>query len=230
MTSHSIANVPAHVAIILDGNRRWAKERHLPAIMGHRAGYDNLKKLAEYGLSLGIEHLTLFVFSTENWKRHADEVSGIMDILEQGLKNDFAFFEENSLRLRWVGFEHNMNPQLTSLLRDTVKKTAGFTRGQLNLCLNYGSRLDLVMSIRKMVAEEAEITEDSVAAHLQTAGLPEPDLIIRTSGEQRLSNFLLWEGAYSELYFSEKYWPDFDRIELDKALAEYAVRQRRYGK
>lgn len=226
-------SVPNHVAIILDGNRRWAQEHHLPKLLGHKAGYDNLKDIAAYAVTLGIEHLTAYVFSTENWKREAEEVSYLMNLLKSGLFKDFEFFVKHDLRLKWLGSPDGVDPELVQQIQDVEHRTAGHKRGQLNICFNYGSRPDIVQAVQQIVQDGItadQIDEATIASHLSSAGVPDPDLIIRTSGEQRLSNFLLWEAAYAELYFTEKYWPEFDKLELDKALTEYAQRQRRYGK
>lgn len=231
--SQNQTDIPKHVAIILDGNRRWAKQQHLPTLIGHREGYQNLKNLAPYIIERGVQNLTAFVFSTENWQRSSEEVSYLMDLIERLLIEDFDFLKEHDLRLRWLGSPEGLKTTLVTKLEETVAKSAHHTHGQLNLCFNYGSRLDIVNAVRQLMTQGVrpdDINPDALGQNLTSAGLPDPDLIIRTSGEQRLSNFLLWEAAYSELYFSEKMWPDFDEAEFDKALAEYSLRNRRHGK
>ncbi len=226
------SDIPRHVAIIMDGNRRWAQQRHLPSLAGHKAGYENLKRLAEHILRRGVTYLTIYAWSTENWQRAQEEVDYIGGLLEMALTHDLDFFERLDLRFRWIGSPDNLKPALVKKLEATVTQMAHNQAGQLNLCFNYGARADMVEAVKQLVASGVssnEVTIPAIAEHLQTAGLPDPDLIIRTSGEQRLSNFLLWEAAYSEFYFSPKLWPDFDEAEFDKALEEYAARKRRFG-
>ncbi|MFI5240516.1 MAG: polyprenyl diphosphate synthase [Candidatus Saccharimonadia bacterium] len=225
--------VPLHIAIIPDGNRRWAKAQGKPVFVGHRAGYDNLKRICEYAASRGVSYLSAYVFSTQNWQRPAREVDFLMDLLTTGLAKDFDWFEKNNFRLLWIGQSDKVNPKLARELNLLAQKTKDFTKATINLCFNYGAREDIVMALRQILREGVspeQVNEEVVSAHLSTAGIPDPDLIIRTSGEYRLSNFLLWESTYSELYFSAKYWPEFDTVEFELALAEYARRQRRFGR
>ena len=222
-----------HLAIILDGNRRWAKGRGLPTLEGHRRGYDNVKTIGLAALDRGIDHLSVFAFSTENWSRSAEEVGYLMDLLHHALTSEVGFYIEERIRLRIIGRREGLSDKLVAAIDDAEKRTSEGDRGQLNLCINYGGRAEIVDAMKRIAAEGRrpdEITEELLSASMWTAGIPEPDLIIRTSGEQRLSGFLTWSGVYSELLFVEKHWPDFDEKDLDAALEEYARRERRYGK
>lgn len=222
-----------HIAFILDGNRRWAKERGLPSLEGHRCGYDNLKTVALAALDRGIEHFSAFVFSTENWNRSVEEVSYLMDLLHKAIADELDFFLKNDVRLKVVGSRERISEKLRVAIERAEEATKGCTRGQMNLCLNYGGRAEMVDGIKAMIAEGVkaeDVTEELVASRLWSAGIPDPDLIVRTSGEQRLSGFLTWSGVYSELLFVDKPWPDFTKKDLDAALEEFAGRQRRFGK
>lgn len=222
-----------HLAFILDGNRRWAKTKGLPTLEGHRRGYDNLKTIGLACLERGVEHVSAFVFSTENWNRSAEEVSYLMDLLHKAIADELGFFMEHDVRLRVIGRRDRLSDKLRAAIADAEAKTAKNGRGQMNLCLNYGGRAEIVDAVKTLVADGVrpdDVTEEALAAKLWTAGIPDPDLIIRTSGEHRLSGFLTWSGVYSELLFVEKHWPDFSAEDLDAALAEYARRERRFGK
>lgn len=222
-----------HIAFILDGNRRWAKEHGLPSLEGHRRGYDNFKTISLAALDRGVEHLSAFVFSTENWNRSADEVSYLMDLLHKAIADELGFFLEHDVRLKVVGSRERLSEKLRLAIARAEEATKGCTRGQMNLCLNYGGRAEIVEGIKTLISQGVrveDVTEEMVTANLWTAGIPEPDLIVRTSGEQRLSGFLTWSGTYSELLFVEKHWPDFSAADLDDALAVFAGRQRRFGK
>lgn len=222
-----------HLAIILDGNRRWAKERGLPTMEGHRRGYDNVKTVGLAALERGIEQLTVFAFSTENWKRSEQEVGYLMDLLHRALTTDLAFYQENDVRLRVIGRREGLSEQLLAAIDEAERATSGNTRGQFNLCINYGGRAEIVDAVRRLVADGArpeDVTEERIAARVWMAGIPDPDLIIRTSGEQRLSGFLTWSGVYSELMFADTYWPAFGVTDLDAAIAEFDRRERRFGK
>jgi undecaprenyl diphosphate synthase len=222
-----------HLAIILDGNRRWAKEHGLPSLEGHRRGYDNLKRIGLAALERGVEHFSAFVFSTENWKRSEEEVSYLMDLLHHALANEMDFFMTNGIRMKVVGRREGLSEKLLSAIENAERMTAENGRGQMNFCLNYGGRAEIVDAARRIAAEGVApetITEEFFAEHTWSAGIPDPDLIIRTSGEHRLSGFLTWAGVYSELLFLDLHWPDFDETTLDAALAEYENRERRFGK
>ncbi len=221
-----------HVAIIMDGNRRWAKERGLATQEGHKAGYDKVREAGQWCLDRGIERLTVFAFSTENWRRTKEEVGYLMDLLEKALTAELDFFVEKGIRLNVLGRLHELRPSLQSAIQEAISKTAHFTGHTLAICINYGGRLEIVDAVRSIVASGKsadQIDEATIQSALYQPDMPDPDLIIRTSGEERLSGFLLWQCAYSEFYWIKKHWPDFDERDLDEAIAEYARRQRRYG-
>ncbi len=231
--ARSLPKIPRHVAIIMDGNGRWARERGLPRLAGHRAGTENLRRIIEACVEFGIQYLTIYAFSTENWARPRDEVEGLMDIMEEVIDREVPKLHEQGVQIRHLGKMEGIRPELQKKLREAVELTRNNSRLILNVALNYGGRDEIVQAIRKMIRDglsPEEVTEERVAQYLYTAGIPDPDLIIRTSGEYRMSNFLLWQGAYAEWYFTPVYWPDFDKEELRKALEEYARRQRRFGR
>ncbi|HOQ24837.1 MAG TPA: isoprenyl transferase [Bacillota bacterium] len=226
-----------HLAIIMDGNGRWAKKRGLPRTAGHTEGLKRAREITEAVAELGIPYLTLFAFSTENWNRPAEEVGFLMDLFKRVLYDDVMDLQKNNVRLKFIGFRRNLQPELLKLMEEAEEFTAGNTTLQLNIALNYGSRGELVAAARS-IAELAQkgklapedLTEATFAEHLLTAGIPDPDLLIRPSGELRISNFLLWQCAYTEFYFTPVLWPDFDRAELFKALHDYTRRDRRFGR
>lgn len=222
-----------HLAIILDGNRRWAKDKGLPTFEGHRRGYDNVKTIGLAALERGVKFFTVFAFSTENWKRTEEEVGYLMELLHVALTKEIGFYMEHNVRLRVIGRREGLSEKLVDAIDAAEAKTAGNTNGQINLCINYGGRAEIVDAVKALIADGVaadEITEERIAANIWMAGIPDPDLIIRTSGEQRLSGFLTWSGVYSELLFVEKHWPNFDVSDLDAALAEFERRGRRFGK
>lgn len=224
--------IPRHVAVIMDGNGRWARKRGMPRLYGHRAGTENIRRIIESCAELGVEVLTLYAFSTENWRRPDDEVRGLMMILGEVIERETQKLHENGVQLRHIGSLDGLPPALQERVRYAIDLTRANTRLVVNVAFNYGGRAELVDVVRRIVASAArpeEITESLVSSYLQTAGLPDPDLIIRTAGEQRVSNFLLWQGAYAEFYFASVYWPDFDPAELRRAIEEYGRRQRRFG-
>ncbi len=227
---------PRHVAIIMDGNGRWAKARHLPRIMGHRKGVEAVRRTIEAAPDLGIEVLTLYAFSSENWRRPADEVSDLMGLLRHYLRTEIAELHANGVRLRFIGDTGALSDDVVAMLDQAAQLTAGNTRLTLVLALNYGSHDELARVARALAAEAARGTLDpsaidgaAIEARLDTAGLPPPDLIVRTSGEQRLSNFLMWQAAYAELVFTDELWPDFDAASLKRAVDVFGQRDRRYG-
>lgn len=225
--------LPRHLAVIMDGNGRWAKSRGLNRSEGHKAGTEAAKNIVTRCRELGIEHLTLYTFSKENWARPKDEISTLFDLLTVFLKKELTSLREQDIRLKILGELSDFPFGVRQVVAHTIKKTENCKSMTLNLALNYSGRDEMVRACRKMVADgikEEEITEESIAGYLYTAGQPDPDLIIRTSGELRLSNYLLYQAAYSELYFTDVYWPDFTPDELDKALADFKQRQRRFGK
>lgn len=230
MTKH-IRRTPACIGIILDGNRRWARERGLPTFEGHRRGMANVKKIARAARDLGIKHMVVYGFSTENWNRSKDEVRYLLGIFESTIRENLkAMATKEKSAVRFVGQRKRFPPSLQNAMREVEEQNPKHPRHTLWICLSYGSRAEIVAAARRISEKREKITEHSLARHLWTAGMPDPDLIIRTSGEQRLSNFLLWQGAYSELFFVKKHWPAFTRADLQKILREYAGRERRMGR
>ncbi len=225
--------VPAHVAIIMDGNGRWATSRYLPRVAGHAKGVEAVRGIVKACAERGIGYLTLFAFSSENWRRPADEVSVLMRLFATALEREVDKMHGNGIRVKVVGDLSRFDARLQQLIRDAEAKTAGNARLTLTICANYGGRWDLLQAMNRLVAEHpglAEYTESDLAPYLAMAHAPEPDLFIRTGGEQRISNFLLWQLAYTELYFTDTYWPDFDGAALDDAIASYQNRERRFGR
>ena len=228
--------VPRHVAIIMDGNGRWAKARMLPRVAGHKAGVEAVRRVTRAARALGVEALTLYAFSSENWRRPEDEVGALMGLLRLFIRSDLAELVEENVRLRVIGDYRRFAPDLVALVDDAVAKTAGNSGPILVIALNYGSHAELVAATQRLAAraaageiDPAAITAGSIEAELDTADLPPLDLVIRSSGEQRLSNFLLWQAAYAELLFIDTLWPDFTGDTLADALAAFGQRQRRYG-
>jgi len=225
--------VPLHVAIIMDGNGRWARARGLPRLAGHRAGVDNLRRVLEAATEFGIRYLTIYAFSTENWSRPPDEVRGLLNILEDVIDRELQSLNKNGVQLRHIGRLERLSPELQAKVHQAVEMTQHNERLVLNIAWNYGGRDEIVEAVHRMMESGVlpdDVDEDLVSQYLYTAGIPDPDLIIRTSGELRASNFLIWQGAYSEWYVTPTYWPDFGRDELLEALWEYARRDRRFGR
>jgi undecaprenyl diphosphate synthase len=225
--------IPAHVAIIMDGNGRWARERKLPRLAGHRAGVENMRRVLEACGEFGIKYLTIYAFSTENWDRPKAEVRGLLNILEDVIDRELDELHENGVQLNHLGRLERMSDELQEKVNHAIELTRDNDRLVLNIAWNYGGRDEIVQVIEKIVASGVgpeKINEELVNSYLYTAGCPDPDLIVRTSGEFRVSNFLIWQGAYSEWYVTKTYWPDFGREELLKALIEYAARERRFGR
>lgn len=231
-----VAAVPRHIAIIMDGNGRWATERRLPRVAGHTRGVDAVRSAVEACVERGVEYLTLFAFSSENWRRPTDEVSFLMRLFISALEREVGRLHANGICLRVVGDLSMFNERIQDLIRRAETKTARNTRLTLTIAANYGGRWDIMQATRKLVEESARtgvpaaVTEDTLGQHLAMAYAPEPDLFIRTGGEQRVSNFLLWQLAYTELYFTDTYWPDFDAAALGRAIASYTERERRFGR
>lgn len=226
--------IPQHIVLFPDGNRRWARERGLPTLQGHWKGYQNLFKFCQWCQKRGVKILTAFGFSTENWKRTKEEVNYLMKLFERGLSNkaNIRDFQKNKVRVKIIGQRERLPKTLQKIVLNIENLTKDNKNLQLNLAVSYGGRWDITQAVQKIVRKKipaSKITEELIAEHLSTAGLPEPDLIIRAGGEKRLSNFVLWQGAYSELYFSDKLWPAFSEKDFDKALKEYDRRQRRFG-
>ena len=221
--------LPRHIAVIMDGNGRWAKKRGLPRTAGHKAGAETFRDIATYCKELGVEYLTVYAFSTENWKRPADEVSTIMGLLEQYLHEAIDTMEKDHIRLRFFGDMSALSPELQALAHRTDDISAHYDGLQANICLNSGGRAELLRAAQRCAERGLDWTEENLSANMYSAGIPDPELVIRPGGEMRLSNFLLWQCAYSELYFCDTLWPDFTRQELDKAIIDYQRRDRRFG-
>ena len=226
---------PRHIAIIMDGNGRWAKQRGLPRTAGHAAGGEAFRRIANYCRTLGVEYLTVYAFSTENWKRSEEEVAGIMRLLGRYLREALADMEKNKVRFRFFGDLSKLSPELQKLCMDAQSRSADYDV-QVNFCLNYGGRDEIVRACRAFAADVAagkyrseDLTEELLSSYLYSADVPDPELIIRPSGEKRISNFLLWQSAYSEFVFMNVLWPDFSPGDLDAAIAEYHQRNRRFG-
>ena len=217
-----------HVAIIMDGNGRWAKKRHLPRVVGHQRGVEAVRTLVRAAREMGLEALTLYAFSTENWRRPEDEVSALMGLLRRYIIADLDEFVANGVRLKIIGNYKALAPDLVALIEDALAKTAHNTGTTLAIALNYGSQHEIARAAAAAAAKGA-VTVESIEAELDTADLPPLDLLIRTSGEVRLSNFLLWQAAYAEMWFTDVLWPDFAPAHLEEALAQFATRERRYG-
>jgi undecaprenyl diphosphate synthase len=230
MVSPLNGTIPNHIAIVMDGNGRWASKRFLPRIAGHKQGVETLKRLVRACAKRGVAVLTVFAFSSENWNRPADEVSGLMDILALALSREVSQLQRDGVQLRFVGDRKALSDRVNKGLQDAENATADNSLLLLNVCFNFGGRWDIATAAAGLAAAGVAITEDSLSCALSLAHCPDPDLVIRTGGEKRLSNFLMWQSAYSELYFSELLWPDFNEAALDAALLDYSSRERRFGK
>ena len=233
-----IENLPAprHIAIIMDGNGRWAKNRGLPRTAGHAAGSETFRRIANYCRTLGVEYLTVYAFSTENWKRSEEEIAGIMKLLKNYLLEAMQDMEKNHVRFKFFGDLSRLSPELQDLCRQAEQTSAAYHDVQVNFCLNYGGRDEIVQAARRFALDVAEgkrqaeeLTESVLEEYLYSAGVPDPELIIRPSGELRISNFLLWQSAYSEFVYMNVLWPDFKEKDLDQAIEEYHRRNRRFG-
>jgi len=223
---------PQHVAIIMDGNGRWAKSRGLPRTAGHKKGSDTLRNVLDYCRDAGVKYLTIYAFSSENWKRPSTEISDLMQLLRHYLKQELQTLHENNIRLRFIGDLSQLESDIRGSIDEAVDLTSRNSSFNLTVALSYGARQEIARAVKKLIAQKIlaeNITEEAISAALDTADLPEPDLLIRTGGEHRLSNFLLWQSAYTEFYFTSVLWPDFDQEHFSQALAEYAKRERRYG-
>lgn len=224
--------VPKHIGIIIDGNRRWAKAHNLPTLEGHRVGSDKVKEIAEYAIAKGVKILTIFAFSTENWKRSEEEINYLFKLFSIFLDKETDRLAKKGIKLQILGDRSRFNVDLQRAIVRSEEKATEAKNGILNLCVNYGGRDEIINAIKNIVKNKIpapEITEELVSKNLYTANLPDPDFIIRTSGEQRLSGFLTWQSVYSELYFVKKMWPEFTKDDFDEALLEFSKRQRRFG-
>ena len=224
-----MGRLPRHIAIIMDGNGRWAKKRGLPRTAGHKVGAEVFRDIATYCQELGIEYLTIYAFSTENWKRPKDEVDTLMSLLEQYLQEAIDTMERDHIRLRVLGDVAGLSPQLQRMIDETNAISTHYQGFQANICLNYGGRAEILRAARLCAEAGEEWTEENFSKYLWSAGIPAPELIIRPSGELRLSNFLLWQCAYSEFYFCDTLWPDFKRQDLNLAIIDFQHRDRRFG-
>ena len=224
--------IPRHVAIIMDGNGRWAQERGMPRLAGHRAGTKNIRRVLKAFDALGVRYVTIYAFSTENWSRPPDEVKGLWRLLGQVIGRESRALHKNNVRIKHIGRMDRLPQRLQSAIDDALELTKGNTGITLTVALDYGGRAELVEAVRKLMAaglKASEVTEEAIARHLHTGGTPDPDLIIRTGGEMRLSNFLIWQSAYAEYYSSPICWPDFDEAEAARAVEAYGRRQRKFG-
>lgn len=234
----TISSVPRHIAIVMDGNGRWATRRKLPRVAGHARGVEAVRGTVEACMRRGVEYLTLFAFSSENWRRPCEEVAFLMKLFISALEREIDKLDSNGIRLRVIGALEAFDSRIQELIRKAEARTAGNTRLTLTIAANYGGRWDILQATRRMVIEalanitpvDTEPSEQMLAQHLSMAYAPEPDLLIRTGGERRISNFLLWQLAYTELYFTDTYWPDFGAAALDDAIASYRQRERRFGR
>ena len=227
--------VPRHIAIILDGNGRWAKKRGLPRTAGHKVGAENFRKIATYCKNIGVEYLTVYAFSTENWSRPEDEVSTLMKLFDRYLKEAIDTMARDNIRMRVLGDVSALSPELQKQIEETNRISQRYEGFQANICINYGGRAE-IMRAAKLYLEDVrvngageELDENRFGSYMYSSGIPDPELLIRPGGEQRISNFLLWQCAYSEFYFTDVLWPDFDAQELEKAIAEFNRRDRRFG-
>ena len=228
----TLTRIPTHIAIIMDGNGRWAKARGLPRLAGHRAGTENLRRILNACVEFNVKILTIWAFSTENWRRPQEEVRGLMDILEQVIDRELNELHKNGVRLRHIGRLEGISPHLQTKVRHAIELTRDNARLTLNVAFNYGGKAEILDAVKHIIADGIrpdDVDENLFARYLYTTSLPDPDMIIRTGNESRISNFMLWQGAYSEYYFTPVLWPDFDKDELHKALEDYARRERRFG-
>lgn len=223
--------IPRHIAVIMDGNGRWAKKRFLPRVMGHKRGLDALENMVKHCAQMGVEYLTVFAFSTENWRRPEEEVSFLMGLFLQALKKQVQRLHENNLRVKVIGSRERFSAEIVAGIEAAERLTANNTGLTVSIAADYGGRWDILQAANKLVAEGvSEITEEALSRHLMLGDAPEPDLFIRTGGETRISNFLLWQMAYAELYFTDTLWPDFNEQSLKDAVASFQKRERRFGR
>jgi undecaprenyl diphosphate synthase len=222
--------IPHHIAIVMDGNGRWASRRFLPRLAGHKQGVDALHQCVKACAERGVKVLTVFAFSSENWERPADEVSGLMELLAKALAREVAQLSKNGIQIHFIGERDSLSDSLKRGFEQAETATAHNSKLIFNICFNYGGRWDVAQAVSKLIAKNLSVTATNINLEMSMAHVADPDLVIRTGGEQRLSNFLLWQAAYSELYFSDKLWPDFDASALDEAIDEFNQRERRFGR
>ena len=230
------AELPTHVAIIMDGNGRWAAARHLPRRLGHRQGVETVRNIVRAAGEIGIKYLTLYSFSSENWKRPPDEVNDLMGLLQEFVRRHLKELDSNGVKVRIIGERHGLAPEIIDIIENAERQTKDNTRLDLIIAFNYGGRNEILEAAKRLACDVREgkrnvdqLSQEDLASYLTTSDIPDPDLIIRTSGEQRLSNFLLWQAAYAELIFCEKLWPDFKKADLEDAVMQFAQRERRFG-
>lgn len=224
--------VPNHISFILDGNRRWARSKNLPALKGHYKGYETLKVISEAAFDRKVKHISAYIFSTENWNRTKEEVSYLIDLAHRMVTRDLKAMHKKNIRIVWLGSEDKINKKLVAALKNAVETTKNNTKGTLALCFNYGGKDEIVQAVKKITQKNiktTDITEDTISENLYSPDVPPIDIMVRTSGEQRISNFMLWRVAYSELMFIDKHWPDFNENDLNNVINEYSKRQRRFG-
>ena len=224
-----MSHIPNHIAIVMDGNGRWASKRFLPRIAGHKQGVDSLRRCVKACANRGVAVLTVFAFSSENWNRPVEEVSGLMDLFAMALTREVPNLKADGVQIHFIGERKALSPKVLAGIALAEQETAQNSRLVLNICFNYGGRWDIVQAAAKLAAQGQAVTESSLSSAMALAHVPDPDLVIRTGAEQRISNFLLWQSAYSEFVFSEKLWPEFDENALDHAIAEFSHRERRFG-
>ena len=222
-------NKPKHIGIIMDGNRRWARKRGWPTLKGHQAGYEKMRQVGDWCLNKGIKILTVYAFSTENWNRSKREISYLMKLLKRAMTVEVKEMHQKNIQVRVIGRTTELSKDLQKSIKAAVKMTKNNTKGIFNFAINYGGKPEIVDSVKKILRKKLPINEKNISANLYTGDLPEPEIIIRTSGEYRLSNFLTWQSSYSELFFVKKHWPDFKEKDLDSILKEYKSRNRRFG-
>lgn len=222
-------NKPEHIGIIMDGNRRWARKKGWPALKGHQAGYEKMRQVGDWCLERGVKILTVYAFSAENWNRSKKEVSYLMKLLKRAMVEEVKIMHRKNIQVRVIGRVSELSKDLQKVIKDAIKLTKNNTKGIINFAINYGGRPEIVDAVKKVVSQKLPINEINISANLYTTDLPDPDLIVRTSGEYRLSNFLTWQSSYSELFFIKKHWPDFTEKDLDNILKEYTSRNRRFG-
>ena len=222
--------IPQHIAVVMDGNGRWAQKRHLPRLAGHKQGLESLRTCISSCHALGVKALTVFAFSSENWNRPAEEVSGIIELMMLALGREAARLKKKGVRMHFIGERKGLSERLCRSFDKATSETAGGDKMDFNICFNYGGRWDMAQAAAKVAASGAALTPENIDRALALAHVSDPDLLIRTGGEQRISNFLLWQAAYSELYFSDKLWPEFDKAALLEAIADFNRRERRFGK
>ena len=222
--------LPVHVAFIMDGNRRWAKKHHLPVAMGHKKGFEAFKEVVDYAFHLGVHYVTVYAFSTENWQRESEEVTALLELLHYAIDREVDNYKSRDIRINFLGDKSSIPTELRTKIESLESDTKKCQSGSLNIAFSYGGRAEIVSAVKEILAEGESVSEESIGSHLYTAGQPDPDIVIRSGGQPRLSNFLLWQSSYSELYFTDVLWPDMDKAELDKAFSFFSNIKRTFGR